>query len=233
MSPKGLQGPGSPSLRGSGGQAFANCCLRGDLGPELVSGQPGWGWWVDPDWCLTSSADEAPKSIAGEGPPAAEKEPGPPDPKKGPELPDGKKEPGPSNPKEETGPPDAKKEPGPPDPKKETSPPTLKEDARADALKKGDDALAQPSAGSGGPEGEGDLGGGPAEGDAGQPADLPQQTVKAEASVKNPSAKQETSGSQGPGEPKVHKKAAEGQVGARRSSPAFLHSPSCPAIISR
>ncbi|XP_039093717.1 myosin light chain kinase 2, skeletal/cardiac muscle [Hyaena hyaena] len=143
------------------------------------------------------STDEAPKGIAGEGPPAAEKEPGPPDPKKGPD------------------------------------PPTLKEDARADALKKGDDALAQPSAGSGGPEGEGDLGGGPAEGGAGQPADLPQQTVTAEASVKNPSAKQETSGSQGPGEPKGHKKATEGQAGARRSSPAFLHSPSCPAIISR
>uniref|UniRef100_A0A667HJL8 Myosin light chain kinase 2, skeletal/cardiac muscle n=2 Tax=Lynx TaxID=13124 RepID=A0A667HJL8_LYNCA len=179
------------------------------------------------------STDKAPKGTAGEGPPATEKEPGPPDPKKGPGPPDGKKEPGPSNPKEETSPPDAKKKPGPPDPKKEPVPPTLKKDAKADALEKGDGSPAQPSTSSQGPEGEGDLGGGPAEGSAGQAAALPQQTATAEASVKKPKAKQETSGSQGPGEPKVHKKAAEGQAGARRGSPAFLHSPSCPAIISR
>uniref|UniRef100_A0A8C9JMN6 Myosin light chain kinase 2, skeletal/cardiac muscle n=1 Tax=Panthera tigris altaica TaxID=74533 RepID=A0A8C9JMN6_PANTA len=149
------------------------------------------------------STDKAPKGTAGEGPPATEKEPGPPDPKKGP------------------GPPDAKKKPGPPDPKKEPK------DAKADALEKGDGSPAQPSTSSQGPEGEGDLGGGPAEGSAGQAAALPQQTATAEASVKKPKAKQETSGSQGPGEPKVHKKAAEGQAGARRGSPAFLHSQSC------
>ncbi|XP_029773580.1 myosin light chain kinase 2, skeletal/cardiac muscle [Suricata suricatta] len=179
------------------------------------------------------STDKAPKDTAGEGPPAAEKEPGPPDPKKGSGPPDGKKEPDPSNPKEETGPPDAKKESGPPDSKKETVSPNLKKDAGADVLKKGDGALAPPSTSSQGPAGEGDLGGGPAEGSAGQPAALPQQTATAEASVEKPGAKQETSGSQGPGEPKVHKKAADGQAGARRGSPAFLHSPSCPAIISR
>ncbi|XP_034861954.1 myosin light chain kinase 2, skeletal/cardiac muscle [Mirounga leonina] len=161
------------------------------------------------------STDEAPKGTAGEGPLAAEKASGPPDTKKGP------------------GTPDAKKEPGTPHPKKEPDPRTLKKDDKADALKEEDGALTQPSTGSEGPKGEGDLGGGPAEGSAGQPAALPQQTATAEANVKKPDAKQEASGSQGPGEPKVHKKAAEGQAAVRRGSPAFLHSPSCPAIISR
>ncbi|CAD7669517.1 unnamed protein product [Nyctereutes procyonoides] len=180
------------------------------------------------------STDKAPNGTAGEGPLATEKESGPPDPKKGPGPPDGKKEPGPSDPKEEPGPPDAKKEPGTPQPKKEPDPPTVQKDAKVAALKKEDGALAQPSTSSQGPEGKGDMGGGPAEGGVGQPAALPQETATAEASVKKPSAKQEeTSGSQGPPEPKAHKKAAEGQAGVRRGSPAFLHSPSCPAIISR
>uniref|UniRef100_A0A8C0JU72 Myosin light chain kinase 2, skeletal/cardiac muscle n=1 Tax=Canis lupus dingo TaxID=286419 RepID=A0A8C0JU72_CANLU len=139
-----------------------------------------------------------------------------------------------TDPKEEPGPPDAKKEPGTPQPKKEPDPPTVQKDAKVAALKKEDEALAQPSTSSQGPEGKGDMGGGPAEGGVGQPAALPQETATAEASVKKPSAKQEeASGSQGPPEPKAHKKAAEGQAGVRRGSPAFLHSPSCPAIISR
>ncbi|XP_032206938.1 myosin light chain kinase 2, skeletal/cardiac muscle [Mustela erminea] len=172
--------------------------------------------------------DETPKGTAGEGPPATEKESGPPDPKKGPGPPDEKKETGASDPKGEAGPPDAKKEPGTPHPKKEPAPPTTKKDDKAAALKKEDGAVGQPSSSSPGPEGEGNLGAGPAEGSAGQPAALPQQTATAEASVEKPDAKQE-----GPGEPKVHKKAVEGQAGARRGSPAFLHSPSCPAVVSR
>ncbi|XP_047602501.1 myosin light chain kinase 2, skeletal/cardiac muscle [Lutra lutra] len=172
--------------------------------------------------------DETPKGTAGEGPPATEKESGPPDPKKGPGPPDEKKEPSASDPKGEAGPPDAKKEPGTPHPKKEPDPPTPKKNDKAAALKKEDGAVGQPSSSSPSPEGEGNLGAGPAEGSAGQPAALPQQTATAEASVKKPDAKQE-----GPGEPKVHKKAVEGQAGARRGSPAFLHSPSCPAVISR
>ncbi|XP_004746732.2 myosin light chain kinase 2, skeletal/cardiac muscle [Mustela putorius furo] len=172
--------------------------------------------------------DETPKGTAGEGPPATEKESGPPDPKKGPGPPDEKKETGTSDPKGEAGPPDAKKEPGTPHPKKEPDPPTTKKDDKAAALKKEDGAVGQPSSSSPGPEGEGNLGAGPAEGSAGQPAALPQQTATAEASVEKPDAKQE-----GPREPKVHKKAVEGQAGARRGSPAFLHSPSCPAVISR
>ncbi|EFB14905.1 hypothetical protein PANDA_006778, partial [Ailuropoda melanoleuca] len=133
------------------------------------------------------------------------------------------------------GPPAAGKESGPPDPKKGPGPPaaTLKKDDKATALKKEDGALAQPSTSSQAPEGEGHSGGGPAEGSAGQPAALPQQTATAEASVEKPDGKQEASGSQGPREPNVHKKAVEGQAGGRRASPAFLHSPSCPAIISR
>lgn len=198
------------------------------MGPELVSGQPGWGRRENPDWDPTSFADETPKGTAGEGPPATEKESGPPDPKKGPGPPDEKKETGTSDPKGEAGPPDAKKEPGTPHPKKEPDPPTTKKDDKAAALKKEDGAVGQPSSSSPGPEGEGNLGAGPAEGSAGQPAALPQQTATAEASVEKPDAKQE-----GPREPKVHKKAVEGQAGARRGSPAFLHSPSCPAVISR
>nr|XP_012310646.1 myosin light chain kinase 2, skeletal/cardiac muscle [Aotus nancymaae] len=126
----------------------------------------------------------------------------------------------------------ARKDPGPPDPKKPPGPPTLKKDAKAPAPEKGGGTLAQPSASSQGPEGEGDRGGGPTEGSAGLPAALPQQTATAEANVKKPKAEQGASGSQDPGEPRVGKKAAEGQAAARRGSPAFLHSPSCPAIIS-
>ncbi|XP_058142846.1 myosin light chain kinase 2, skeletal/cardiac muscle [Dasypus novemcinctus] len=119
------------------------------------------------------------------------------------------------------GPPDPKKDPGAPDPKKEPDPSALKKDAK-------DPAPGTPAS-SPGCKGEGGLGGGPAEGSAGQAAALPQQTVTAEASEKRPKAEQ---GSQDPGEPKVGKKAADGQAAARRGSPAFLHSPSCPAIIS-
>ncbi|XP_058418956.1 myosin light chain kinase 2, skeletal/cardiac muscle [Diceros bicornis minor] len=206
------------------------------------------------------STDKAPgEGAAGEGLPAPEKDPAPPDPEKDPGPPDAKKEPGRPDSKEEPGPPDAKKEPGPPDSKKEPGPPDskeepgppdskeepdpsdakkeadplpLKKDAKAPTLEKGGGALAQPSTSSQGPEGEGDLGGGPAEGSAGQPAALPQQTVTAEAGVRKPNAEQGTSGSQDPGEPQVRKKEAEGQAAARRGSPAFLHSPSCPAAIS-
>lgn len=67
------------------GQAFANCCLGGDLDPEWASGRPGWGRRrvrIDPDWCLTFSADEAPKGAAGEDLPATEKDLDPPDPEK-------------------------------------------------------------------------------------------------------------------------------------------------------
>ncbi|XP_008575447.1 PREDICTED: myosin light chain kinase 2, skeletal/cardiac muscle isoform X2 [Galeopterus variegatus] len=170
------------------------------------------------------STDKAPKGAAGKGTPTAEKDhPGPPDPKK--EL-------GPPDPKKDPGPPDPKKDPGPPDPKKDPGPPTVKKYTKASAPEKGDGALAQPSTSSQGPEGESSKGGGPAEGSAGQPAALPQKTLTAEASVKKPNAKQGTSGSRDPGEPKVGKKAAEGQSAARRGSPAFLHSPSCPAVIS-
>nr|XP_054397746.1 myosin light chain kinase 2, skeletal/cardiac muscle isoform X3 [Pongo abelii] len=126
----------------------------------------------------------------------------------------------------------AGKDPGPPDPKKAPGPPTLKKDAKAPASEKGVGTLAQPSTSSQGPKGEGDRGGGPAEGSAGPPAALPQQTATPETSVKKPKAEQGASGSQDPEKPRVGKKAAEGQAAARRGSPAFLHSPSCPAIIS-
>uniref|UniRef100_A0A8D2ANX4 Myosin light chain kinase 2, skeletal/cardiac muscle n=1 Tax=Sciurus vulgaris TaxID=55149 RepID=A0A8D2ANX4_SCIVU len=129
------------------------------------------------------------------------------------------------------GPPAAEKDPGPPDPKKDPAPSTPKEDTKAPAPEKAGGVPAQPSPSSQGPQGEGDGGGGPAEGSAGQPAALPQQTATAEAGVKKPSAEQGPSGSQGPGEPKTGKKAAEGQAAARKGSPAFLHSPSCPAIL--
>ena len=84
-----------------------------------------------------------------------------------------------------------------------------------------------------GPEGEGGLQGEPAEGSAGQPAALPQETATAEASVKKPEAEQGTPGSQDPGEAKEQKKVAEGQAPSKKGSPAFMHSPSCPAAISR
>ncbi|KAM5218595.1 LOW QUALITY PROTEIN: myosin light chain kinase 2, skeletal/cardiac muscle [Hipposideros larvatus] len=188
------------------------------------------------------STGRAPKGAIGEGPPAAEKDPGPPDPKKDPGPPEPEKEPGPPEPKKDPGPPDPKKEPGPPKPKeknlappdskKESRPPTLKKGAKVPAPEKGDGALAQPSTSSQGPEGESDLGEGPAEGSAGQQAALPQETATAEASFKEPNAEQRASGSQELGEPKAQKKAAEGQEEARRGSPAFMHSPSCPAVIS-
>ncbi|KAM6147676.1 myosin light chain kinase 2, skeletal/cardiac muscle [Erethizon dorsatum] len=130
------------------------------------------------------------------------------------------------------GPPAAEKHSGSPDPKKDPHPSTLKKDAKAPAIQKGDGVPAQPSTSSQSPEAEADQGGGPAEGNAGQPAALPQPTETAEASAKKPSAEQGPSGSRAPGEPKVGKKAAEGHAAARRGSPAFLHSPSCPAIIS-
>uniref|UniRef100_A0A8D1NQS0 Protein kinase domain-containing protein n=1 Tax=Sus scrofa TaxID=9823 RepID=A0A8D1NQS0_PIG len=158
-----------------------------------------------------------------EGPPAAEKDPAPPDPETDPGPPDSEK--APDLPKPE-------KEHGPPEPEKEPDQLTLKKDAEALAPEKGDGASAQASSSGQGPEGEGSLGGGAAEGSAGQPAALPQETATAEASVKKPEAEQGTPGSQDPGESKVHKKAAEGQAAARRGSPAFLHSPSCPAAIS-
>ena len=170
---------------------------------------------MDPDWCFTSFADKAPKGAAGEGPPAAEKDPGPPDPEMDPN------------------PPNPEKEIGPPDPKEELHPLTLKKDAEALAAEKGGGTLAQPSTSSQDPKGEGHLGGGPAEGSAGQPAALPQESATAEVSVKEPEAKQGTPGSQDIGEPKLQKNATEGQAATKRSPPAFLHSPSCPAAISR
>ncbi|XP_027630070.1 myosin light chain kinase 2, skeletal/cardiac muscle [Tupaia chinensis] len=165
------------------------------------------------------STDKAP---TGEGLPAAEKDPGPPDPKKDPGPPDLKKDPGPPDPKKDPGPPDPKKDPGPPDPKKDPGSPDPKKDPDPATLEKD----------TKGSKGEDDQGGGPAEGSTGPPAALPQQTATAEASANKPSAGQGTSGHQDPGEPKVGKKAAEGQAAARRGSPAFLHSPSCPAIFS-
>ncbi|XP_020027550.1 myosin light chain kinase 2, skeletal/cardiac muscle [Castor canadensis] len=152
------------------------------------------------------STDKAPKGAAGERTQAAEKDPSP--------L-------------------DKEKDPGSPDPKKDPDPSSLKKDAKAPVSEKGDGVPVQPLTSSQSPEGEGDGGGGPAEGSAGQPAALPQQTATAEAGVKKRNAEQGPLGSQGvPGESKVGKKAAEGQAAARRGSPAFLHSPSCPAIIS-
>lgn len=131
------------------------------------------------------------------------------------------------------GPPAAEKDPGPPDPKKDPDPSAPKEETKAPTPEKGEGVPAQPSTSSQGPQGEGDGGGGPAEGSAGQPAALPQQTATAEASINKSSEEQGPSGSRGPEEPKMGKKAAEGQAAARRGSPAFLHSPSCPAAISR
>uniref|UniRef100_A0A8C0AEI1 Myosin light chain kinase 2, skeletal/cardiac muscle n=1 Tax=Bos mutus grunniens TaxID=30521 RepID=A0A8C0AEI1_BOSMU len=133
------------------------------------------------------------------------------------------------------GPPAAEKDPGPLDPQKDPGPPDPPDstkDTEAPAPEKGDGASAQPSASSQGPEGEGGLQGEPAEGSAGQPAALPQETATAEASVKKPEAEQGTPGSQDPGEAKEQKKVAEGQAPSKKGSPAFLHSPSCPAAIS-
>ncbi|XP_004687364.1 PREDICTED: myosin light chain kinase 2, skeletal/cardiac muscle [Condylura cristata] len=128
----------------------------------------------------------------------------------------------------------AEKDPGPLDPKKDPEPDsaTMKKEAKGPAPEKGGGGPAQPSASSHGPEGAEALGGGPAEGSAGQPAALPQPTATAEASIKRPTAEQGPSSGQGPSEPKVHRREATGHEAARRGSPAFLHSPSCPAIIS-
>ncbi|XP_059115664.1 myosin light chain kinase 2, skeletal/cardiac muscle isoform X1 [Peromyscus eremicus] len=161
------------------------------------------------------SAEQTPIGAAGDGPPASEKDPSPPATEKDLDL----------------GPPNTKKGPGTPDPQKGPDPPSLKKDTKASAPeKKGDPAPA--SASSQGPSGEGDRGGGPAEGSVGPPAALPQPTATAEASAQNQDAKQAPSDNQGPGEPKAAKKAAECREAGRRGSPAFLHSPSCPAIIS-
>ena len=220
---------GSPwnGPRSSAGQVLVNCGLGGDLGPEPVPGQPGWGGRgrrVNPDWCFTSFADAAPKGAAGEGPPAAEKDPGPPDPQK---------DPGPPDPEKDAGPPNPEKELGPPDPKKEPDPLNSTKDTEAPAPEKGDGASAQASTTSQGPEGEGGLQGEPAEGSAGQLAALPQETATTKADVKKPEAEQKTPGSQDPGEGNLHKKVAEGQAASKKGAPAFLHSPSCPAAISR
>ncbi|XP_032758301.1 myosin light chain kinase 2, skeletal/cardiac muscle isoform X2 [Rattus rattus] len=141
---------------------------------------------------------------------------------KEPSLPDTEKDLGPTN---------AKKDPGAPDPKKNPDPPSLKKTPEAPGPeKKGDSAPA--SASNQGPSGEGDEGGGPAEGGTGPPAVLPQPTATADASIQKLDATQAPSGNQQSGEAKAGKKAAECREAGRRGSPAFLHSPSCPAIIS-
>ncbi|XP_004630846.1 myosin light chain kinase 2, skeletal/cardiac muscle [Octodon degus] len=126
----------------------------------------------------------------------------------------------------------AEKHSSSPGPKKDPDPSTLKKDAETPAPEKGDGVPVQPSTNSQGPEAEADQGGGPAEGNAGQPAAQPQPTETAEASAMKPSAEQGPLGSRAPGEPKVGKKVVGDQAAARRGSPAFLHSPSCPAILS-
>ncbi|GAB1287054.1 Myosin light chain kinase 2, skeletal/cardiac muscle [Apodemus speciosus] len=161
-----------------------------------------------------SLLEQTPKGTAGDGPPASEKEPSPPVTEKDPS------------------PPNTEKDPGTPDPKKNPDPPSLKKDpAEAPGPEKESDR-APASASSQGPSREGDGGGGPAEGSAGPPAALPQPTATAEASIPKLDAKQAPLGSQGSGEAKAGKKAAEGREAGRRGSPAFLHSPSCPAFIS-
>ncbi|XP_052580919.1 myosin light chain kinase 2, skeletal/cardiac muscle [Peromyscus californicus insignis] len=176
-----------------------------DLGPPNTKKDPG------------TEKDLGPPNTKKD--PGTEKDLGPPNAKKGPGT------------EKDLGPPSMKKGPGTPDPKKGPYPPSLKKDTKASAPdKKGDPAPA--SASSQGPSGEGDGGGGPAEGSVGPPAALPQPTATAEASAHNQDAKQAPSDNQGPGEPKAGKKAAECREAGRRGSPAFLHSPSCPAIIS-
>ncbi|XP_075383912.1 myosin light chain kinase 2, skeletal/cardiac muscle [Tenrec ecaudatus] len=136
----------------------------------------------------------------------------------------------------EEGPPAAQKDSALQDPQKDLAPSDLKKDPdppslEEDAPEKGDGAQAQASASSQGPKGEGSQGEGPVEGSARQPAALSQPTATTEVSAKEPAAEQGIPGNQGLGEAKVAQKAAEGLAAARRSSPAFLHSPSCPAII--
>ncbi|XP_040837069.1 myosin light chain kinase 2, skeletal/cardiac muscle [Ochotona curzoniae] len=151
------------------------------------------------------STDKAPEGAAGQVSPAVEKDPVPPDPEK---------------------------DPGPSDPKKDPDPATLKTDAESPAPEIGDVAPVPPSPSSQGPQGEAGQDGGAAEGGVGQPAALPEQTATAEASEQKLEAKEIPSGHQDPEEPTVGRKAAEDHVAARRGSPAFLHSPSCPAVIS-
>ncbi|XP_008530778.2 myosin light chain kinase 2, skeletal/cardiac muscle isoform X3 [Equus przewalskii] len=218
--PEGKKGPGAPDTKKEPGAPEG----KKEPGAPDTKKEPG-----APEGKKEPGAPEGKKEP---GAPHAKKEPGASDAKKEPGAPEGKKEPGAPEGKKEPGAPEAKKEPGSSDAKKESDPLHMKKDAKAPPLAKGDGAPAQPSPSSQGPEGEGDLGGGPAEGSAGQPAALPQQTATAEAGVRKPSAEQGTSGSQNPAESKVHKKEAEGQTAARRGSPAFLHSPSCPAAIS-
>ncbi|XP_021012269.1 myosin light chain kinase 2, skeletal/cardiac muscle isoform X1 [Mus caroli] len=160
------------------------------------------------------STEQTPKAAAGDGPPASEKEPSAPATEKDPS------------------PPNAKKDPGALDPKNNPDPPSLKKDPAKTPgpEKKGD--LAPASASSQGPSGKGDGGGGPAEGSEGPPAALPLPTATAEASIQKLDPTQAPSGNQGSGEAKAGKKAAECREAGRRGSPAFLHSPSCPAIIS-
>ncbi|XP_075818641.1 myosin light chain kinase 2, skeletal/cardiac muscle [Microtus pennsylvanicus] len=215
-----------------------------DLGPPNTKQDPG------------TEKDLGPPNTKKD--PGTEKDLGPPNTKKDPEKdlapPNTKKDPGtekdlgPSNTEKDlgtekdSGPPNTKKDlgtekdlgplstkkdPDTPHPKKGLDPPSLKKDAKAPApAEKGDSASSQ------GPSREGDGDGGPAEGSVGPPAALPQPSATPEASVQNQDAKQALSGKQGPGEPKAGRKAAECREAGRRGSPAFLHSPSCPAVIS-
>nr|XP_004668127.2 myosin light chain kinase 2, skeletal/cardiac muscle [Jaculus jaculus] len=130
------------------------------------------------------------------------------------------------------GPPAAAEEAsGPSDLQKDPDPSSPKKDAETSAPDK-EGAPAPPSACSQDPSGEGNGDGVPAEGSAGPSAALPQPTATAEVSVQKPDASQAPSDSRGPGEPKVGKTAANVPEAGRRASPAFLHSPSCPASIS-
>ncbi|XP_006881484.1 PREDICTED: myosin light chain kinase 2, skeletal/cardiac muscle [Elephantulus edwardii] len=179
---------------------------------------------------------QGPSTEKDPGPSKVEKGPGPPNAEKDPGPSKAEKSPGPLNAEKDLGPPNTEKgsqqNSGPPDPKKESDSSNLKKHAQTPTLERGDGTLAQPLASSQGPEKEGGLGKGPAEGSTGQAASLPQQTATTEASTPKPTSEQVTPGSQEPGEPKAPKTAAEGLTAARRGSPAFLHSPSCPAIIS-
>ncbi|KAM8774826.1 myosin light chain kinase 2, skeletal/cardiac muscle [Rhynchonycteris naso] len=178
-------------------------------------------------------------------PPGPEKDSAPPHPEKELAPPGPEKDSAPPHPEKELAPPGPEKELAPPRPEEDSAPPgpegepgslTLQKGDKPSAPERGAGALAQPSASNQGPEGEDALGGGPAEGSAGQPAALPQQTRTAEASVKqredDGDGESSGSGSQDARAPKAGEEVAEGQAAARRASPAFLHSPSCPAAIS-
>ncbi|XP_008827611.1 myosin light chain kinase 2, skeletal/cardiac muscle [Nannospalax galili] len=150
------------------------------------------------------STEQTPTGITGDGSPVSEKDPRPPV---------------------------TEKDPGALDPKKDTDPSSLKKDAKASAPER-EGAPTLTSTNSQGTSGEDDRGGGPAESSAGPPAALPQPTTTAEASIQKPDAQKTPAGSQVSPEPMVGKKSAEAHEAGRRGSPAFLHSPSCPAIIS-